>query len=64
MFGKKDRKNASRSEGVDRLHESLVSALGAGELSETQLSKSENTSKALGTPLTLGTVTAIIIVKI
>ena len=41
MFAKKDRKNASRSEGLDRSHESLVSALGVGEAAETQLSESE-----------------------
>ena len=41
MFAKKDRKNASRSEGLDRSHESLVSALSAGEVTETQLSESE-----------------------
>ena len=41
MFGKKDRKNSSKNEGLDRSQESLVSALGAGESSETQLSENE-----------------------
>ena len=41
MFNKKDRKNASKSEGLDWSHESLVSALGAGETAETQLPESE-----------------------
>ena len=41
MFSKKDRKSASRSEGLDCSHESIVSALGAGETADTQIPQSD-----------------------